>query len=94
MGGYILKKYVKTFEQASEVDMTQTQRTVFLVIDEWWKKFGFGPSIDDVMSMTGCRGRGHINRTMNRLVELGICKRVPRRARSIRPAYLKVRTLE
>jgi len=50
--------------------------------------------VDDVMSITGDKGRGNVNRTMNRLCELGICRRVPRRARSIRPVYVRVRDIE
>jgi len=82
------------FEDALSKPMTEKQKQIFLVIDEWWKKFGFGPSVDDVMSITGDKGRGNVNRTMNRLCELGICRRVPRRARSIRPVYVRVRDIE
>jgi len=73
--------------------MTPAQREIFLVIDEWWKKFGFGPSVDDVMRVTGAKGRGNVARKMNKLVKLGICKAVPRQPRSIRPSYLKVRQI-
>lgn len=75
-------------------EMTPAQKEVFLVIDEWWKKFGFGPSIDDVMRLTGDKGRGNVSRKMKALVDLGICKGVPRRARSIRPSYIRVRDIE
>jgi SOS-response transcriptional repressor LexA len=74
--------------------MTEKQKQIFLVIDEWWKKFGFGPSIDDVMSITGDKGRGNVARTMNCLVAIGVCKRTPRRARSIRPVYLNLRKIQ
>jgi len=74
--------------------MTPAQKEIFLVIDEWWKKFGFGPSIDDVMLVTGEKGRGNVARKMRMLVKLGICKGIPRRARSIRPSYLRVRNIE
>ena len=89
MGGIL-----KTFEAALEVGMTPKQKQIFLVIDEWWKRFGFGPTVDDVMSLTGDRGRGNVSRTMHRLCELGICRRTPRRARSIRPVYIKIRNIE
>ena len=65
-----------------------------MVIDEWWKRFGFGPSIDDVMSITGDRGRGNVARTMKCLCDLGHCKRTPRRARSIRPSYIRIRNID
>ena len=73
----------KTFSEALGLPMTPKQREVFLVVDEWWKRFGFGPSIDDIMGQTGDKGRGNVSRVCNKLVELGICKKVKGRARSI-----------
>ena len=69
--------------------MTEKQRTIYLVIEEWWKKFGYGPTIDDVMFMTGDKGRGNVHRTMKKLVEMGACKRLPHSARSIRPSHVR-----
>ena len=69
--------------------MTEKQRTIYLVIDEWWKRFGYGPTIDDVMIMTGDKGRGNVHRTMKKLVELGACKRLAGSARSIRPSHVR-----
>ena len=74
--------------------MTPKQMSVYLVIDEWWKRFGFGPSIDDIMRNTGDKGRGNVARICRCLCELGHCKRVKGRARSIRPSYLRVRDIE
>ena len=74
--------------------MTPAQKEIFLVIDEWWKKFGYGPTIDDVMRITGQKSRGNVCRKMKRLVKLGICRATPRTARSIRPAGLRVRDIE
>ena len=74
--------------------MTPKQKTIYIIIDEFWRRNGFGPSIDDIMEMTGDRGRGNVARQMWKLVELGICKGVKSRARSIRPSYLKVRDIE
>jgi SOS-response transcriptional repressor LexA len=74
--------------------MTPAQKQIFLIVDEFWKLYGFGPTVDDIMRLTGERGRGNVARKMHILVELGICKGVPRKARSIRPAYLKVRDIE
>ena len=74
--------------------MTEAQSEVFLIIDEFWKKYGFGPSVEDIMRITGDRSRATVHGKMKRLVRLGICKHVPRMPRSIRPAYLKVRNLE
>lgn len=74
--------------------MTPKQSEIYLIIDEFWKRFGFGPSIDDIMRLTGDKGRGNVARVCKALCELGICKRTPNRARSIRPAYIKFRNLE
>lgn len=74
--------------------MTPAQKETFLVIDEWWKKFGFGPSVDDVMRVTGERGRGNVSRKMWSLVKLGVCKGRKGMARSIRPSYMRMREIE
>lgn len=73
--------------------MTPAQREIYLVIDEWWKRNGFGPSVDDVMTMTGETGRGNVHRKMLKLVELGICKGLRNRPRSIRPSDMRVRDI-
>jgi SOS-response transcriptional repressor LexA len=77
-----------------EKDVTPAQKEIFLVIDEFWKKYGFAPSIEDVMYITGEKGRGNVSRKMWRLVELGICKGIKGKMRSIRPSYIKVRNIE
>lgn len=74
--------------------MTSRQKEIFLVIDEWWKKFGFGPSIDDIMFITGDKSRGNVHRLVKKLCEIGVCKRTSNRARSVRPSYLRVRDIE
>ena len=74
--------------------MTPKQKIVFLCIDEYWKRFGYGPSVDDIMRLTGDRGRGNVNRVMRKLCDLGVCKRLPGSARSIRPVYINFRRLE
>ena len=85
---------VRDLEGALGRLMTPKQKMIFLCIDEYWKRFGYGPSIDDIMMLTGDRGRGNVHRTMKKLVELGHCKMVPRMARSIRPSYIRVHKLE
>lgn len=84
----------KTFSEALELPMTPKQREIFLVVDEWWKRFGFGPSIDDIMGQTGDKGRGNVARVCKALCDLGICKRIPHRARSIRPSYMRIKDIE
>lgn len=74
--------------------MTPKQKEVFIVIDEFWKKYGFGPSIDDIMHMTGDKGRGNVSRLCKILCDIGVCRQTPNRARSIRPVYINLRKLE
>ena len=88
------KRVRVTFEECLGKEMSPAQREVFIVVDEWWKRFGFGPSIDDIMGQTGDKGRGNVARVCKALCDLGICKRVPHRARSIRPVYIRFRELE
>ena len=44
--------------------MTPVQKEIYLVIEEWWARYGFGPTIDDIMHITGDRGRGNVARKM------------------------------
>jgi len=73
--------------------MTPAQKETFLIIDEYWKNFGYGPTIDDVMRLTGEKGRGNVARKMKTLIEIGVCKGIPGRPRSIRPSYIRLRDL-
>ena len=75
-------------------EMSPAQKETFLIIDEYWQNFGFGPTIDDIMKMTGEKGRGNVARKMRTLIEIGVCKGISNRARSIRPAYIKLRNLK
>lgn len=89
MGGvYILKR-----EEGLEKVMTERQMEIYLVIEEFWKKFGFGPSIDDIMRLTGDKSRSNVHRMIKRLCESGACKRIPNRDRSVRPSWIKFRNL-
>lgn len=74
--------------------MTPAQKEIFIIIDEYWKTFGFGPTVDDVMRITGEKGRGNVSRKMWALVDLKVCKGVKGMARSIRPSYISIRNIE
>ena len=54
--------------------MTPAQKEIFLIVDEFWKTYGFGPTIDDIMRLTGERGRGNVARKMSILIEIGILR--------------------
>ena len=88
-----VKKRV-TFEECMEVGMSPAQREVFLIVDEWWKKFGFSPSLRDIANQRGKMGLGNTMRLVDRLVELGVFKKIDGRGRTVRPVYINFRNLE
>ena len=74
--------------------MTPAQKEVFLVIDEFWKKFGYSPSINEIAYVRGKMGIGNTHKIVNRLVERGAVKKVKGMARSIRPVYINFKNME
>ena len=71
--------------------MTEKQQYVYEVIETYWLKRGYAPSIQNIMDITGDKSKANIQRIIVRLCELGHCKRIPRTARSVRPAYIKLK---
>jgi len=82
-----------TFEKCLEEDMTPAQREVFIVVDEWWKRFGCSPSIRDICNQRGVKSIGSTSHMVDRLIELGVLKKVKGK-RSIRPVYINFRNVE
>ena len=84
------------FDRAScmGVGMTEVQREVFLYIDEYWKQYGYGPSIRDICEYRKKPGLSNTVKIVDRLVKLGVLKRVRGMGRSVRPVYINFRTLE
>ena len=83
----------KTFEMCLEVVMSPAQKEVFIIVDEWWKRYGFSPTLRQIADVRGKTGIGNTKEIVDRLVRLGVLKRIERR-RSIRPVYINFRTLE
>jgi sulfur relay (sulfurtransferase) DsrC/TusE family protein len=77
-----------------EIKMTEVQREVFLFIDEYWIEFGFGPSLRDICIYRKKPGLGNTAKIIDRLVKLGVLKRVKGMGRSVRPVYLNFRKLD
>ena len=88
------KKRDLTEHQCMEMEMTPAQREVFLIVDEWWKKFGFSPSLRDIANQRGKMGLGNTMRLVDRLVDLGVFKKIDKRGRTVRPVYINFRNLE
>jgi SOS-response transcriptional repressor LexA len=76
-----------------EVEMSPAQREVFLVIDEWWKKYGYSPSIREIAYVRGKMGLGNTKKIVDRLVELGVVKKMDGKGRTVRPVYINFRSI-
>ena len=83
-----------SYEDSLERIVTNAQREVFLCIDEYWKKFYFAPSLREIAKMRGKSGLGNTKVIVDRLVELGVLKRLKGKARSVRPCYINFKGLE
>jgi SOS-response transcriptional repressor LexA len=74
--------------------VTPKQNNVYKYIEMYWKEFGYGPAIDDIMYGLGYKGRGEIHKIIKRLCEMGACKMIPNRARSVRPTHMTFRGIK
>lgn len=74
--------------------MSPAQKEVFFVIDEWWKKFGYSPTIRDIAYVRGKMGLANTHKIVERLVELKVLKKINGAGRTIRPTYIQFRNLE
>ena len=90
----VSRRREKTRDECMEMVMTAAQKEVFLIVDEWWKQYGFGPSIRDICRIRGKGGMGNTHEIIKRLVKLGVVKKVKGGGRSVRPVYINFRTLE
>lgn len=88
------KNIRKSYEECMEVGMSPAQKEVFLVIDEWWKKFGYSPTIRDIAYVRGRMGLGNTHKIVKRLVDLKVLKKIDGAGRTIRPTYIQFRNLE
>ncbi len=73
--------------------MTPRQQDIYLVIEMWWKKYGYSPSIDEIMMVSKDRSRSNVSRLINELVKIGACKKIPNKRRTLRPSGIKFRNL-
>lgn len=89
----VAKRGVMGYEECLGVIVSPAQKEVFLIVDEWWKRYGFSPTLRDIAYLRGKSGLGNTKEIVDRLVKLGVLKRLDRR-RSIRPVYVNFRTLE
>ena len=83
-----------TRQECLEAEMSPAQREVFIVIDEWWKKYGFSPTIRDIAYVRGKMGMGSTVKIVERLVKLGVVKKMDGVGRTIRPAWVNYKNLK
>jgi hypothetical protein len=83
-----------TYEECMEKKMSPAQNEVFLVIDEWWKKYHYAPTLRDIAYIRGKMGLANTKRLVDRLVDLGVVKKIEKRGRTVRPVYIRFRDLE
>ena len=83
-----------TYEESMEVGMSPAQKEVFIVIDEWWKKYGFSPTLRDIAYVRGKMGIGNTKKIVDRLVLLGVIKKIDGTGRTIRPAWVNYKNLK
>ena len=81
-------------DECKGMEMTPAQNEVFLAIDEFWKRYGYAPSLGDIAYLRGKTGKGNIKRIVDRLVALGVVKYMPNKKRSVRPVYINFRNIQ
>ena len=75
------KRSEMSYEECVEKDMTPAQREVFLIVDEWWKEFGYSPSLRDIAYQRGKSSLPNTMKIVKRLCELGVLKKQAGRGR-------------
>lgn len=79
---------------ALEKIVTPVQKEVFIIIDEWWKRFGYSPTLREIAHQRGKPGVANTKKIVDRLVSIGVLKKWDKRPRTIRPVYLSFRELQ
>ena len=82
-----------TFEECIGA-MSPVQRDMFILIDEYWKKFQYSPTLRELAYLRGKMGIGNTKRIVDQLVRIGAVKKVGKRGRTIRPIYINFRNLD
>ena len=83
-----------TRQECLEVGMSPAQKEVFMAIDEWWKRYGFSPTLRDIAYVRGKMGIGNTKKIVDRLVLLGVIKKIDGTGRTIRPAWVNYKNLK
>jgi SOS-response transcriptional repressor LexA len=91
----MVKKQVEmSYEECMEKIMSPAQQEIFRIVDEYWKMYGHSPTLQIIAEQRGKMGLANTKKIVDRLVRLGVLKRVEGMHRTIRPVYINFRTLE
>ena len=90
----ISKRKDLNYEECLELKMTKTQANVFIYIDEYWKIRGYGPTVREVMEHRKSKSLGSTHEIIERLIKLGVLKKMKGMDRSVRPVYINFRKLD
>ena len=81
-----------------KVAMTPVQKEVYLIIEEFWKKYEYGPSLREIAYLRGKVGLGNTKRIVDDLEKIGALKprykKLKYKYRSATPRHLRYRYLE
>jgi len=74
--------------------MTPTQKEVFLIVDEYWKMHGCSPTYREIAEIREKPGLGNTMKIIDRLVKIGVLKKVDGMSRTVRPVYINFRNIK
>jgi SOS-response transcriptional repressor LexA len=90
----VQKRVEMSYEECMEKIMSPAQQEIFRIVDEYWKMYGHSPTLQIIAEQRGKMGLANTKKIVDRLVRLGVLKRVEGMHRTIRPVYINFRTLE
>jgi hypothetical protein len=96
-GGIKINKGMARVWDEEEVrgrEMSPAQRDVFLIVDEYWKRYGCSPTLREIAYLRGKMGMGSTKSIVDRLVKLGVVKKMDGVGRTIRPAWVNYKNLK
>ena len=90
----MIRRRELSYEECMEKSMSPVQKDVFIIVDEWWKQFGYSPALKDIAYQRGTTSLANTRKIVNRLIDIGALKKLEGKHRTIRPVYINFRTLE
>jgi sulfur relay (sulfurtransferase) DsrC/TusE family protein len=87
------RKVYGSFEETMRMEMTEAQREVFLIVDEFWKEHNFSPSVRNIAAIRG-KGVSNTQKIVRRLIKIGALKKIDGMGRTLRPTYINFRYIE